>query len=294
MDEATLNVEMIRIELINIVNPRARNRKGFQEIVDNVAEVGLKRPITVSRRDQPDGLHYDLVCGQGRLEAFVALGEHQIPAIVIDTSSEDCMVMSLVENLARRQHRAIDLLRDIEGMKRRGYDEDEIAAKAGLSVEYTKGVIRLLETGEHRLLRAVEAGQIPVSIAVQIAGTDDAGTQRVLQQAYEDKLLRGRKLMAGKRLIEQRRRRGRGLRTRDPGAERAISVDGLLRTYQEDTAKKRLMVRKAELTRERLVFVVEALRSLFSDDHFIDLLRAEGLDTVPRKLGDRLHSALTV
>jgi ParB family transcriptional regulator, chromosome partitioning protein len=294
MDEATINVEMIRIELINIVNPRARNRKGFQEIVDNVAEVGLKRPITVSRRDQPDGLHYDLVCGQGRLEAFVALGEHQIPAIVIDTSSEDCMVMSLVENLARRQHRAIDLLRDIEGMKRRGYDEDEIAAKAGLSVEYTKGVIRLLETGEHRLLRAVEAGQIPVSIAVQIAGTDDAGTQRVLQQAYEDKLLRGRKLMAVKRLIEQRRRRGRGLRTRDPGAERAISVDGLLRTYQEDTAKKRLMVRKAELTRERLVFVVEALRSLFSDDHFIDLLRAEGLDNVPRKLGDRLHSALTV
>ena len=29
--------------------------------------------------------------------------------------------MSLVENLARRQHRAIDLLHDIEGLKKRGY-----------------------------------------------------------------------------------------------------------------------------------------------------------------------------
>ena len=29
--------------------------------------------------------------------------------------------MSLVENLARRQHRAIDLLHDIQGLKKRGY-----------------------------------------------------------------------------------------------------------------------------------------------------------------------------
>jgi ParB family chromosome partitioning protein len=120
MDDKPLNVEMIPIHLINIVNPRVRNKKGFQEIVDNVAELGLKRPITVTRRDHPEGPRYDLVCGQGRLEAFLALGEKEIPAIVVDANSEDCLVMSLVENLARRQHRAIDLLHDIEGLKRRG------------------------------------------------------------------------------------------------------------------------------------------------------------------------------
>ena len=59
-----------------------------------------------------------------------------------------------------------------------------------------KGVIRLLEKGEHRLLRAVESGQIPVSVAVEIAEADDADVQNVLHQAYEKKLLRGRKLMA--------------------------------------------------------------------------------------------------
>ncbi len=52
-------------------------------------------------------------------------------------------------------------------------------------------------------LRAVEAGQIPVSIAVDIAAATDAETQTVLQQAYEKKLLRGHKLIAAKRLIEQ-------------------------------------------------------------------------------------------
>jgi ParB family transcriptional regulator, chromosome partitioning protein len=93
--------------------------------------------------------------------------------------------MSLVENCARRQHRAIDLLHDIEGLKRRGYSQAEIARKTGLSLEYVRGVTRLLEKGEHRLLRAVESGQIPVSMAVEIAEADDIGVQHALQQAYE-------------------------------------------------------------------------------------------------------------
>jgi ParB family chromosome partitioning protein len=45
----------------------------------------------------------------------------------------------LVENLARRQHRAIDLLHDIEGLKRRGYSDAAIARKTDLTTEYVKG-----------------------------------------------------------------------------------------------------------------------------------------------------------
>jgi len=285
-------IEMIPVDLINVVNPRVRNKRNFREIVANIAELGLKKPITVTRRQHADGFRYELVCGQGRLEAFQTLGQSEIPALVIDATGEDCLVMSLVENVARRQHRAIDLLHDIEGLKRRGYDEAEIAHKTGLTLEYAKGIVRLLETREHRLLRAVEAGQIPVSVAVQIAESDDEGIQRVLQQAYEKNVLRGRKLLAVKRLIERRRRKGRQLRTADQQRDRTLSLNGLLRTYQEDTDKKRLLVRKADATRDRLIFVVEALRKLVADEHFVTLLRAEGLDTLPRNLGDRLQSGI--
>ncbi|MHB0725076.1 chromosome partitioning protein ParB, partial [Roseomonas mucosa] len=66
--------------------------------------------------------------------------------------------MGLVENVARRQHNALDLLHDIDGMKRRGHSDAEIARKTGLSGEYVKGVLRLLGSGETRLLRAMEAG----------------------------------------------------------------------------------------------------------------------------------------
>lgn len=42
-------VEMIPIDRITIVNPRIRNKRTFKEIVDNIAQVGLKKPITVTR-----------------------------------------------------------------------------------------------------------------------------------------------------------------------------------------------------------------------------------------------------
>ena len=281
-------VQLIPIDLIAVVNPRVRNRKVFKEIVTNIAEIGLKKPITVARRTGLDGERYELVCGQGRLEAYQSLGQREIPALVIEADGEDCLVMSLVENLARRQHRAIDLLHDIRGMKQRGYREPEIAQKTGLSVEYVRSVIRLLETGEERLLRGVESGTVPVSVAVEIAMADDAGVQRILQQAYEKKLLRGNKLVAVKRLIEQRRQRGKGLRASSHHRDRPLSVNTLLRTYRDDTDKKRMLVRKAEATRDRLLFITAGLAKLFHDENFVTLLRAEGLDTLPSNLSDRL------
>ena len=74
--------EMIEIPIaeINIANPRHRDKLVFGKIVNNIDQVGLKRPITVSKReDHSDGPRYDLVCGQGRIEALLALGETMVP-----------------------------------------------------------------------------------------------------------------------------------------------------------------------------------------------------------------------
>lgn len=151
-------VEMIPIDRITVVNPRLRNKKVFKGIVENIAEVGLKRPITVTSRHGEHGPLYDLVCGQGRLEAFRQLGQTEVPALIVTADQEDCFVASLVENCARRQHQAVDLLQDILGMRGRGYSDNEIAAMTGLSANYVYIVGRLLERGERRLVAAVEAG----------------------------------------------------------------------------------------------------------------------------------------
>jgi ParB family chromosome partitioning protein len=280
-------VELVPVDRVTVLNPRARNRKKFLEIVANIAAVGLKRPITVTRRDGLEGLHYDLVCGQGRLEAFQQLGQREIPAFVIEADQQACLVKSLVENCARRQHRAIDLVHDIGGMKDRGYADADVARKTGLSLEYVRGVARLLSKGEQRLLRAVEAGHIPVSVAVEIAEADDEGIQEALHQAYEKNLLRGRKLIAAKRLVESRRRRGKGL-TGSTKSHSRLSSDALVKAYQEDTDRKRILIRKADATRSRLIFIAHAMRELLHDDHFAELLKAEGLDSLPKKLAARM------
>ncbi|MEM5476548.1 ParB N-terminal domain-containing protein [Pacificibacter sp. AS14] len=73
------HTELIAVDTITVVNPRVRNQKVFDEIVANIAELGLKRPITVAaRKDDESGvLSYELVCGQGRLEAFKVLKQEK-------------------------------------------------------------------------------------------------------------------------------------------------------------------------------------------------------------------------
>src|SRR5438552_4001674 len=97
-------VKMVPIDRIRILNPRYRDKKKFQVIVESIKTLGLKKPIQVSRQsnqDQADA-YYDLVCGQGRVEAFLALGYKEIPAVVVEVSKEERMLRSLIENMARR------------------------------------------------------------------------------------------------------------------------------------------------------------------------------------------------
>ena len=50
------------------------------------------------------------------------------------------------------------------------------------------------------------------------------------------------------------------------------------------------MVLKAEHAHQRLLLVVQGLKKLFADEHFVNLLRAEGLDTLPKYLADRIET----
>ena len=159
----TFTVEMIPIDRITILNPRVRDPRKFQEIVDSIAKVGLKQPIKVSRVNGANGESaYNLVYGQGRIEAYAALGQKEIPAIVTELSEEDSLILSLVENVARRQHRPMELFREIAALKERGYTDGQIGRKIGYSRSHVGDVRRLLERGEERLLSAVETGQLPL------------------------------------------------------------------------------------------------------------------------------------
>lgn len=289
MPKASQTVQMIPIERINILNPRVRNQKLFAEFRGNISKVGLKRPITVTPcHSGAEGKDFDLVCGQGRIEAFMACGQTHIPALVVDASEQDALVMSLVENMARRRHRAMELYHGIELLIQQGYDSEAIARKTGLSHEYTSAVINLLKRGEERLLAAVEAGHMPISLAIRISENPE-DEQRALQEAYESKQLRGNRLLHARRLIEIRRRSGKQSRSSPRTAEQkavrgTTSVRDIMKAYQKEVDRKLMMVRKAEIADIQLVFIVEALRELLKEENFKNLLKVEGLQSVPKPL----------
>lgn len=291
-DDHPTEVTLVPTDRIRILNPRVRNPRTFADMVENIAKIGLKRPITVTRRAETDPQEYDLVCGQGRLEAFIQLKQKAIPAIVIDADEADCLVMSLVENCARRQHRPIDLMREISTLRERGYNDRQIGDKIGVSHDYVGMIAGLLERGEERLVTAVETGLLPLNLAIDISKTDAEGAQRALMDAYTQKKLRGKKLAAARRMIEQREARGKKIHPKQYGRDsrnrRPLTSEALVRAYQKEADRQKLLIKKAELTQGRLLFIYQAFRTLLEDDHFVTLLRAEGLETMPSYLQDTL------
>lgn len=285
-------IVMIPVNKIHVPNPRVRNKKQYKAVADNVIQVGLKRPITVtSCKSGIPGKDYDLVCGQGRLEIFMACDQKEIPAIVIDASEEEMMVMSIVENMARRQHSAMDLMKGIELLRKQDYSIGDISKKTGMAWAYVRDITNLIEKGEERLISAVEAGQIPISLAALIA--DSPGDeQQALQDAYENKKLRGRKLLMAKKILEARKLRGKTLRKgirQSKGKARSSSAEDVIAAYKQDVQKKKILVRKSEMVNNNLLFVVEALKRLYADDNFKNLLRAEGLTSFPKVISEMLE-----
>jgi ParB family transcriptional regulator, chromosome partitioning protein len=278
------HIEWIPISEIRIANPRARNKITFQNIVVNIGNVGLKKPITVCRREPAaDGTAYDLACGQGRIEALVALGESKVPAIVIEANKEQRHLISLVENIARRRPSNTELVREVRNLTDRGYSPSSIADKLGLHITYINNVVRLLRKGEDKLIAEVEAGTLPLSVAVKIAGASSKAVQKALNDAYESGDLRGGKFRAVQKLIARRFAKTRS----DPAKAKAVSSKDIVREYQKQTQRQVALVRRAAIVAQRLALLRSAMKRLLSDDHFVTLLRAESLDRLPEALAKR-------
>jgi ParB family chromosome partitioning protein len=284
-------VERILIRHIHVLNPRSRSKRLQRELIENIQRVGLKRPITVSRHQGLDRVEpYDLVCGQGRLEALTALGHTTVPAMVVDASEEDCLVMSLVENVARRQHHGIDFMREVGRLRERGHSDQHIADIIGVSAAWVNMIGNLLDKGEEKLLAAVEGDFIPLSMATDIARSSTGEIQAILADAYEQGF-RGKKLSRLRRLLENRARRSPKLRENKPGVPRErkpMSAADIRRLFEKEAERQRLVVKKAAFVSERLVFATHAIKELLDNPDFVALLSVEKMDSLPKILVERI------
>ena len=125
-----------------------------------------------------------------------------------------------------------------------------------------------------------------MSIQIARAKTDDDDLGDMLEEAYQSGQLKTTQLYEAKQLLAKRRDQGPKANNRP---KLPNSAHSLVKTYQREVERQHKMVLKAEHAQQKLLLVEQGLRTLFSDTHFVTLLRAEGLETLPQYLAERIE-----
>lgn len=153
--------ELVEIPIgqIDIPHPRERDKTEFRTLVSNIRQQGLLHPVKV-RRSGPD--RYELVFGQGRLEACRELGWMLIPAQITDTMSDEELLLEwLTENLQRvrmsTRDKALNIRRLIDSC---GYSKKEVAEKLGVSVATVTSLYKVAVRGSERVRDSLDRGMV--------------------------------------------------------------------------------------------------------------------------------------
>lgn len=116
--------------------------EGLTELADSIRVHGIIQPLTVRRRS---GGRYELVAGERRLRAAVICGLSEVPCLIVDITRESSCVLSLIENLQRRD---LDFFEEAQALDRLitmyGLSQEEAAIKVGKSQSAVANKLRLL------------------------------------------------------------------------------------------------------------------------------------------------------
>jgi ParB/RepB/Spo0J family partition protein len=174
------------------------------ELVDSVKEKGILEPVLA----RPIGGRYELIVGSRRFEAAKIVGLKKVPAIVRPMTDEEAIIVSLVENIQRRdiepeeEYDAIVALRKVNP---KAYGSSDQLAKAfGKSRRYVDDRISAVEAvrsirkeskadisvKQAPLLKERKEGVLPVRHATFLHRAEEAQTVQDLPKRERDTQLK--------------------------------------------------------------------------------------------------------
>lgn len=273
--------EMIPIDKIKVINSRTRDEGQFALNVQSIDAVGQIKDIRVNDKFLAKTGFYELICGEGRLIAQQRLGQTQIRAEIVSCTRKQAYLESLVENLARARPGTMDFARELKSLHDEGWDFERLAKISCRSVEYIRQYIRLVENGEDRLIHGVEQEIIPMSFAVLVAETEDSAVQNCLIDAFDQGIVNSNNYAKARAIITGRADR----RHKRKESDGAYTVANLTEDIATATHEKDSFARQAEGKESRLFMLLMGLTTLWEDERFVHLLKAEGLETRPALTG---------
>ena len=148
----TTRVTMLSPEVIS-PNPDQPRRyfdpDGLRELAESIRVHGILQPLSVRRKG---GGRYELIAGERRLRAAILCGLEQVPCLVLEVSRESSCLLSLIENLQRRD---LDFWEEAKALERLisvyGLSQEEAAAKVGKSPSAVANKLRLLRLPQEAL-----------------------------------------------------------------------------------------------------------------------------------------------
>lgn len=130
--------------------------KALEDLMASIREVGIIQPITV--RYTGNG-KYELIAGERRLRAAKKLQLQFVPCIVTNVNDEDSALMTLTENLQRKD---LNCFEEAEGIRQLielfGITQDEAAVRIGKSQSAVANKLRILKLPERVKYYIIENG----------------------------------------------------------------------------------------------------------------------------------------
>jgi ParB family chromosome partitioning protein len=156
------------------------DHEAFEELKKSVREKGIIQPVVV--RFGRDG-RYQLIAGERRLKAAIAVGLKRIPAYILEvTRDEDMLEMALIENVQREHLNPIDLANGYQRLiDEINLTQEEVAEKIGKDRATVANIIRLLKLPE-RIQESLKKGEIREGHARALLGLTDPKRQIELWQ----------------------------------------------------------------------------------------------------------------
>ncbi|MBN2144739.1 MAG: ParB/RepB/Spo0J family partition protein [Candidatus Aureabacteria bacterium] len=202
-NKGELKTGVIELELNQIRPSSHQPRMKFEqekldELTQSIKARGIIQPILVRQ----DGNGYIIVAGERRYRAMKSLGEKTIPAIIMEASHEQSLIMALIENLQREDLNPVE-----EGeayhrlIKEHSYTQEKIAEEVGKSRSAIANAIRLiklpseikrylieqkLSMGHVRCLLAVEDPDKQLTLAME-AVENNLSVRELENQVYSKK-----------------------------------------------------------------------------------------------------------
>ncbi|MCH8045589.1 MAG: ParB N-terminal domain-containing protein [Planctomycetes bacterium] len=196
-----MSYEMIQIPVdeIKFFVRRARPEMPYSRLKDSIREVGLKTPIGVrdisdrpksKRRRSDGGYHkYELVYGQGRLQAFRELDIAKIPAIVVAVSEEEIVGRFLAENMMRRKLSWSDKARLIKAdVMDHGLTVEEVAKRYCITQSHAKKYLRVMNGASQKALDRAEAGELDMNATEKLTTISKKDQDVVIEVMDEEGL----------------------------------------------------------------------------------------------------------